>query len=96
MRQKAKEAAIKLETGKKDVPKSKPKHIEFGDDDCGEDYTSIAWVDTVSCPFDHGAPAYLVQELSLEPEDYDSDHELFLVEFEADLNPRDWLKGSAC
>eukprot|EP00975_Prorocentrum_lima_P040877 8586744-Prorocentrum_lima.AAC.1 len=27
MRQKAKEAAIKLETGKKHIPKSKPKHI---------------------------------------------------------------------
>eukprot|EP00975_Prorocentrum_lima_P063381 12891153-Prorocentrum_lima.AAC.1 len=45
MRQKAKEAVIKLETGKKHVPKSKPKYIEVGDDDCGEDFTSIAWVD---------------------------------------------------
>eukprot|EP00975_Prorocentrum_lima_P063553 12892222-Prorocentrum_lima.AAC.1 len=35
------------------VPKSKPKHIEFGEDDCGEDLSSIAWVDTVECPYDH-------------------------------------------
>eukprot|EP00975_Prorocentrum_lima_P009752 2077587-Prorocentrum_lima.AAC.1 len=55
-RQKAKEAAIKLETGQKYVPKPKPKHIEFGNDDCGEDLSSIAWVDAIECPYDHGAP----------------------------------------
>eukprot|EP00975_Prorocentrum_lima_P031755 6668362-Prorocentrum_lima.AAC.1 len=40
---KAKEEAVKLETGEKYKPKSKPKHIAFGDDDCGEDLSSIAW-----------------------------------------------------
>eukprot|EP00975_Prorocentrum_lima_P006803 1464166-Prorocentrum_lima.AAC.1 len=61
----------------------------------GEDFTSIAWADTIYCPYDYGAPVYVVQEHSLEPENYDPEHELFLVELEADLNPRDWLKGSA-
>eukprot|EP00975_Prorocentrum_lima_P063653 12892798-Prorocentrum_lima.AAC.1 len=40
VRQKAKEAAVKVEAGEKYVLKSKPKHIEFGDDDCGEDLSS--------------------------------------------------------
>eukprot|EP00975_Prorocentrum_lima_P037632 7913979-Prorocentrum_lima.AAC.1 len=48
------------------------------------------------CIRDSGAPVYLVQEHSLEPEDLDPEHETFLVQLEADLNPRNWLKGSAC
>eukprot|EP00975_Prorocentrum_lima_P061166 12823034-Prorocentrum_lima.AAC.1 len=39
--------------------KSKPKHIELGNDDCGEDLSSIAWVDAIKCTYDHGAPTYL-------------------------------------
>eukprot|EP00975_Prorocentrum_lima_P044412 9308005-Prorocentrum_lima.AAC.1 len=59
MRQKAKEAAIKLGTAEKYVPKSKPKHIEFGDDNGGEDLSSIAWVADITWPFDFGAPVFL-------------------------------------
>eukprot|EP00975_Prorocentrum_lima_P070393 12931743-Prorocentrum_lima.AAC.1 len=33
IRQYAKEEAVKLEVGEKYKPKTKPKHIEFGDDD---------------------------------------------------------------
>eukprot|EP00975_Prorocentrum_lima_P070645 12933304-Prorocentrum_lima.AAC.1 len=47
---KAKAKAVKLEAGEKYKPISKPKHIEFGDDDCGEDFSSIAWIENITCP----------------------------------------------
>eukprot|EP00975_Prorocentrum_lima_P059228 12418183-Prorocentrum_lima.AAC.1 len=83
MRQKAKEEAIKLEIGEKYIPKSKPKHIEFGNDDCGEDLSSIAWVTDITCPFDVGAPVFLHREHTLEEEHHDPEHEVLLVQLEA-------------
>eukprot|EP00975_Prorocentrum_lima_P062809 12887720-Prorocentrum_lima.AAC.1 len=62
MRPKEKQEAVKLETGEKYKPKTKPKNIEFGNDDCGQDVPSIAWVEDISCPFDFGAPVFLLQE----------------------------------
>eukprot|EP00975_Prorocentrum_lima_P047125 9853979-Prorocentrum_lima.AAC.1 len=67
--------------------------MEFGDDDCGEDLSSIAWVADITCPFDFGAPVFLLREHMLEEEYRDPESEAFLVE--AHLNPRGWLKGSA-
>eukprot|EP00975_Prorocentrum_lima_P032935 6916255-Prorocentrum_lima.AAC.1 len=61
MRQPATHETIKLETGEKHKPETKPKDIEVGDDDCGEDLSSIAWVADISCPFDVGAPVLLLQ-----------------------------------
>eukprot|EP00975_Prorocentrum_lima_P037777 7946926-Prorocentrum_lima.AAC.1 len=43
MRQKATQEAVKLNTGEKYKPKTKPKNIEFGNDGCGEDLPSIDW-----------------------------------------------------
>eukprot|EP00975_Prorocentrum_lima_P028173 5922436-Prorocentrum_lima.AAC.1 len=42
------EEAVNLETGEKYKPKTKPKNIEFGSDDCWEDMSSIAWVEDIS------------------------------------------------
>eukprot|EP00975_Prorocentrum_lima_P021264 4477643-Prorocentrum_lima.AAC.1 len=75
MIQKAKQEAVKLETGEKYKPKTKPKNIEFGNDDCGEDLSSIAWVEDISCPFYFGAPVFLLQEHTLEEEYTDPDKE---------------------
>ena len=41
MKQKAKEKLHKELTGEKHQPKKKPKKIQFGDDDCGENFSSI-------------------------------------------------------
>eukprot|EP00975_Prorocentrum_lima_P038727 8133855-Prorocentrum_lima.AAC.1 len=65
MRHRAKEEAIKLQIGEKYKPKSKPKQLEFGDDDCGEDRSSIAWVADIIWPFDFGAPVFLLREHTL-------------------------------
>eukprot|EP00975_Prorocentrum_lima_P070696 12933609-Prorocentrum_lima.AAC.1 len=66
MRQKAKQEAVKLEIGEKYKPKTKPENIEFGNDDCGEDVSCIAWVEDISCPCDFGAPVFLFKEHTLE------------------------------
>eukprot|EP00975_Prorocentrum_lima_P044044 9236180-Prorocentrum_lima.AAC.1 len=42
MRQKANQEAVTLETVEQYKPTTKPKNIEFGNDDCGEDVSSIA------------------------------------------------------
>eukprot|EP00975_Prorocentrum_lima_P007141 1533551-Prorocentrum_lima.AAC.1 len=50
---------------------------ELSNDDCGEDLPSIAWVADIACPFDFGAPVFLLQEHPLEVEHHDQ-HEAFL------------------
>eukprot|EP00975_Prorocentrum_lima_P050653 10607603-Prorocentrum_lima.AAC.1 len=75
MRQKAKEEAIKLEIGDQYKHKSKPKHIEHGNHDCGEDLSSIARVADITCPFDFGALVFLLREHTLEEEHHDPEHE---------------------
>eukprot|EP00975_Prorocentrum_lima_P044102 9248418-Prorocentrum_lima.AAC.1 len=57
--------------------------------------SSIAWVADITCPFNFGAPVLLLQEHSLEAEHHDPEHEAFLVQVEAELNPNNWLKGSS-
>eukprot|EP00975_Prorocentrum_lima_P027046 5688804-Prorocentrum_lima.AAC.1 len=96
MQQKATHEAIKSDTGEKHKPNTKPKHIEFGNDDCGEDLLSIAWVTDITCPFDFGAPVFLPQEHTLGEEHRDPEHEAFRVQMEAEMNPRNWLHSSDC
>eukprot|EP00975_Prorocentrum_lima_P007775 1665212-Prorocentrum_lima.AAC.1 len=58
--------------------------------------SSIAWVTDITCPFEFVAPVFLLQEPALEEEHRDPEHEAVLVHMEAELHPRDWLKGSDC
>eukprot|EP00975_Prorocentrum_lima_P012280 2604672-Prorocentrum_lima.AAC.1 len=78
MRPKAKHEAIQWDVGGKHKPKTKPKDIEFGDDDWGEDLSYIAWATDIICPFDVGAPVFLLQEHTLDEEYRDPEHEEFL------------------
>eukprot|EP00975_Prorocentrum_lima_P056275 11801684-Prorocentrum_lima.AAC.1 len=50
----------------------------------------------ITCLFDFGTPVFLLQEHTLEAEHHGPEREAFLVQLEAELNPRDWLKGSSC
>eukprot|EP00975_Prorocentrum_lima_P041319 8681418-Prorocentrum_lima.AAC.1 len=53
--------------------------MAFGDDDCGEDLSSIARVADITYPFDFGAPVFLLREHTLERVNQDPEHEAFLV-----------------
>eukprot|EP00975_Prorocentrum_lima_P064452 12897658-Prorocentrum_lima.AAC.1 len=75
MRQEAEHEAVKLELGEKHKPKTKPEDIKFGDDDCGEDMSSIAWVEELPCPCYVGAPVYLLQEHTLAEDYRDPEHD---------------------
>eukprot|EP00975_Prorocentrum_lima_P009422 2004268-Prorocentrum_lima.AAC.1 len=50
----------------------------------------------MSGPIDFGAPVYLLQEHTLAEEHRDPDHEAFLIQTQAEMNPRYWLHGSDC
>eukprot|EP00975_Prorocentrum_lima_P064244 12896392-Prorocentrum_lima.AAC.1 len=56
----------------------------------------IAWVEDIPCPFDVGARVYRLQVHSLAEEHTYPDIDVFLIQTEADMNPRYWLYGSDC
>eukprot|EP00975_Prorocentrum_lima_P065346 12902936-Prorocentrum_lima.AAC.1 len=63
-----------------------------GNGDCGEDTSSILWVDNVGSPYDFGAPACLVQDYSLDLMDFHPTHEAYLAQLESECcetNPFD-------
>jgi hypothetical protein len=89
--QKAKEKALK-EQGIEIIKKKRPVTVEFGDDDMGEDITSIAeYVDMPMCYFDLGIPPDAFDESDWWLPD---EEESFLLTLESDLHPIYWLYGS--
>ena len=72
----------------------KKKVAELGYDDCGEDHSAIMYIDEISfntcdCICFSGYKEETDPDLLFE-----LNHEMFLLEFEADLYPRYWLYGS--
>ena len=92
MRQKAKERELKA-AGKEVVKKTKPKVIEPGTDDCGEDHTPIMFIDSLLEMFyDQGLKSpEAFSEMEL-PDDIDLEN--FLMNMEGQMNPLSWLYGS--
>ena len=76
-------------------PVKKKKHSEPGNDDCGEDHSAIMYIDEVR---ENSADlmCFVGYGLESDPEyAFELNHDCFMLCFEADLQPRQWLFGSA-